>query len=163
MTGTVNGINVARADASPSNPEGITGQLCTWIRETDLAAVPEEIITRAKYLILDGLACGLVAAHLPWSEVAVKGVCNMESTGPCTVIGWGDKNMPPLAAALLNSTFIQGFELDDYHSAAPIHINAIVLPALFAAIETKSTQQQKTFSGIDLLKSYIVGCEVGPQ
>lgn len=31
------------------------------------------------------------------------------------------KNLGPLAAALLNSTFVQAFELDDYHSEAPLH------------------------------------------
>jgi aconitate decarboxylase len=56
-----------------------------------LADVPPEIVTRAKYLILDGLACGLVGAHLPWSETAVKAVFDMEpalAEGGSGVFGW---------------------------------------------------------------------------
>ena len=70
----------------------------------------------------------------------------------------------PLSAALLNSTFIQGFELDDWHSEAPLHSNAIVLPALFAAAEhAKALHASSKSSGIDFLLAYIIGCEVGPR
>ena len=31
-----------------------------------------------------------------------------------------------------NSSFIQGFELDDYHPLAPLHSNSIILPAMLA-------------------------------
>jgi len=34
---------------------------------------------------------------------------------------------------MLNSSFIQGFELDDYHPLAPLHSNSLVLPAMLAA------------------------------
>ena len=143
-----------------SNPDGITGKLCTWIHETRLSDIPREVIDRAKYLILDGIACALVAAHLPWSETAAKGIFKMEPTGTCTIIGWQDKKLSPLAAAILNSTFIQGFELDDYHSLAPLHSNSLLLPALFAAAES---EVGTVFSGADLLRAYVVGCEVGPR
>lgn len=147
--------------ATPSsNPQGYTGRLSHWIHEVSIKDVPEEITTRAKYLILDGIACGLVATHLPWSETAARGVFKMEPEGQCTVIGWGGKKLSPLAAALLNSTFIQGFELDDYHSVAPLHSCSILIPALFAAVESNSRQ---IFSGQDFLKAFIVGCEVGPR
>jgi hypothetical protein len=38
------------------------------------------------------------------------------------------------SAAVLNSSFIQGFELDDYHPLAPLHSNALVLPAMLTPI-----------------------------
>ena len=65
----------------------------------------------------------------------------------------------PLSAALLNSTFIQGFELDDWHSEAPMHLNSIILPALFAA----ATKAKSTISGSSFLLAYLVGLEVGPR
>ncbi|KIW96317.1 uncharacterized protein Z519_03386 [Cladophialophora bantiana CBS 173.52] len=157
----------------PSKPDGITGQLCNWITRTKLSAIPDHIIERAKYLILDGVACALVAAHLPWSETAVKGVCTMEPSGvgQCTLIGWGkEKKLPPLAATILNSTFIQGFELDDYHSKAPLHSNALLIPALLASVEAAPSSPAATnshdtsiSSGANFLLAYIVGCEVGPR
>jgi aconitate decarboxylase len=72
----------------PSVPEGATGKLCTWIESVTMSDIPAKIQTRAKYLILDGLACALVGAHLPWSETAVRAVLDMESPGNCTIIGY---------------------------------------------------------------------------
>ncbi|KAF2167095.1 hypothetical protein M409DRAFT_22529 [Zasmidium cellare ATCC 36951] len=144
----------------PSNPSGQTGQLANWIHSTKISDIPPEVLERAKYLILDGIACSFVAAHLPWSEIAAKAIFKMDPQGQCTVIGWGDRKLPPLSAALLNSTFGQGFELDDYHSRAPLHSNSLLLPALFAASEAEEGDK---FSGLDFLKAYVVGCEVGPR
>ncbi|EXJ55029.1 uncharacterized protein A1O5_12768 [Cladophialophora psammophila CBS 110553] len=144
-----------------SNPSSITGKLSTWIHDTTISSIPDDVVRRAKYLILDGIACGLVAAHLPWSEVAARAIFDMEPEGQCTIIGWGgSKKLSPLAASILNSTFIQGFELDDYHSTAPLHSCSILLPALFAAAEAETS---RVFSGQDYLKAFIVGCEVGPR
>lgn len=147
--------------SQPSNPAGVTGKLCNWIDSTDLSSIPSEVVTRAKYLILDGIACALVGAHLPWSETAANAIFKMEPQGSCTVIGWGaDRKLSPLAAALLNSTFIQGFELDDYHSVAPLHSNSILIPALLSTTELPFADK---YTGKDFLLAYIVGCEVGPR
>ncbi|KIV79203.1 hypothetical protein PV11_06774 [Exophiala sideris] len=152
----------ATSSTEVSDPSGVTGKLCTWIHDTTTDNIPAEVLERAKYLILDGIACGLVAAHLPWSETAARGVFNMEPEGQCTVIGYGGKKLSPIAAAVLNSAFIQGFELDDYHSLAPLHSCALLLPALFAAAEATSTATQ-TFTGKDFLRAFVVGCEIGPR
>ena len=74
-----------------------------------------------------------------------------------------------MSAALINSTFIQGFELDDWHSEAPLHSNSIIIPSLFAAIPTlikSSTHQistKPTISGENFLLAYLTGLEVGPR
>ncbi|KAF7550959.1 hypothetical protein G7Z17_g5356 [Cylindrodendrum hubeiense] len=149
---------------STDTPRPVTRELCEWISSLSLSDIPTEKVTRVKYLILDGLACALIAARLPWSEAAVKGVLTMESSGRCGIIGW-DKKTGPLAAALLNSTFIQGFELDDYHSGAPIHSSSIVLPTLLAAVEhcDVSTDEQPLVGGAEFLLAAIVGYETGPR
>lgn len=70
------------------DPSGPTGKLCLWIDSVSLSQIPQSIKTRAKYLILDGLACALVGAHLPWSEKAANAILDMESPGKATVFGW---------------------------------------------------------------------------
>ena len=67
---------------------------------------------------------------------------------------------------MLNGTFIQGFELDDYHQSAPLHSNAIVLPALLAAAQYNNrgtTSAKSQVTGADFLLATIVGYEVGPR
>jgi aconitate decarboxylase len=67
-----------------------------------------------------------------------------------------------MAATLLNSTFIQGFELDDFHGDAPLHSNnSIVLPALFAAVQHTSTEISGPIDAPTFLLATIVGCETG--
>ena len=73
------------------------------------------------------------------------------------------QNISPLAAALLNSSFIQGFELDDWHSEAPLHSNSIILPSLFAAAESLKKKHGEKISGSAFLLAYLVGLEIGPR
>ena len=108
------------ATASPTDPNGPTGRLASWLAGLRIDDIPPEVRERAKYLTLDGLACAIVGAQLPWSRIAVDAVSRLEGAGNSTLIGWGRKISAP-AAALLNGTFIQGFELDDYHPLAPLH------------------------------------------
>lgn len=129
----------------------------------ELDDIPDQVRTRAKYLILDGLACGFVGAHLPWSETAVQSMLNLEPTqGNASLIGWGGRKVTALTAALLNGTFIQGFELDDWHSEAPLHSNSIILPALLAATQQANAHaSHSTTSGRGFLLAAIIGYETG--
>lgn len=81
-------LSVTAADSRATAPDGPTGKLCHWVHSLSLEDVPKEAQARAKCLILDGIACLLVGAHLPWSETAAKGVLGMEGSGTCTVFGW---------------------------------------------------------------------------
>ena len=134
-----------------------TTTLSTWLAELTWDAVPERVRERAKHLVLDGIACGLVGAQLPWSRIAVDGVTALEGKGSATVIGWGRTISPP-AAVLLNGTFIQGFELDDFHPLAPLHSSSLVLPSLLATAELLGAA-----SGTDFLLGVVAGYEVGPR
>ncbi|MFC0434033.1 MmgE/PrpD family protein [Kutzneria buriramensis] len=134
-----------------------TTTLSNWLADLTWDAVPPTTRTRAKHLVLDGLACALIGAQLPWSRIAVQGVTSFEGNGSGTVIGWGRTISPP-AAALLNGTFIQGFELDDFHPLAPVHSCSIVLPSLLATAELLGG-----VSGKDFLLGVVAGFEVGPR
>lgn len=148
----------------PTDPAGVTGQLAGWLSDLAYDQIPETARERAKYLTLDGIGCALFGARLPWSARAVKVLTELEPSGgqdpasSCRVIGWGLRTTAP-TAALLNSTFIQGFELDDYHPWGPLHSASIVVPALFAAID----RERKSVTGRDFLVSAIAGYEVGPR
>ncbi|KAH7313219.1 hypothetical protein BKA65DRAFT_530322 [Rhexocercosporidium sp. MPI-PUGE-AT-0058] len=129
----------------PPNPTGPTGLLSLWLSSLTPSDILETIKTRAKYLLLDGVGCALVGAHLPWSEKAAKVHLGLERFGgTCDVVGW-EKKFTPLLVALVNGTFIQGFELDDWHSDAPVHSNAIIIPSLFSAAAAQN--QSSTSNG----------------
>ena len=147
---------------SVSDPHGPTGELCNWATEIQLSDIPRDVQNRAKLIVLDGLGCGLVGAHLPWSEIAVNAILELEPPGACSLIGW-DRSLGGAAATLLNSTFIQGFELDDWHPNAPLHSAAVIVPALLAAIEHVENVDKCSVSGASMLLAIIIGFEVGPR
>ncbi|GBG39949.1 MmgE/PrpD family protein [Mycobacterium montefiorense] len=141
-----------------TDPAGPTGRLATWVAGLTLDDVPPDVRARAKYLLLDGLGCALVGAQLPWSRVATSAVLGLEGPGDTVVIGTGHTIGAP-AAAVLNGTFIQGFELDDFHPLAPLHSCSLLIPAL---LSTASVRPQST-PGAEFLLGAIAGFEVGPR
>jgi 2-methylcitrate dehydratase PrpD len=141
--------------APATDPEGPTGALATWVHDLSLDDVPAAVVDRAKHLILDGLGCALIGSQLPWSRVATEAVLDIDGIGDTTVIGTGRTAAPP-AATLLNSTYIQGFELDDFHPLAPLHSCSLVVPALLSTVSSGT-------AGADFLLAAITGFEVGPR
>lgn len=145
--------------ALPStDPAGPTGLLCNWLADFELGQATASAREHAKALTLDGIACAIVGAQLPWSRTAANIVQKFEGTGDRTIVGWGTKTSAP-GAALLNGTFIQGFELDDFHPLAPLHSASLVLPALWAVAEGLPGR----VSGRQFLEAAMVGYEVGPR
>ncbi|GAA92544.1 immune-responsive protein [Aspergillus luchuensis IFO 4308] len=144
-----------------STDSSVTRTLSTWLEELTPDSIPIEIRTRAKYQILDGLACALLGARLPWSVKAHDAITAIEGRGKCTVIGWNE-TLTPSAAALLNSTFLQGFEIDDVHIEAPIHTCSVVLPAVLAAAEQEHSSNTPV-SGSALITALVAGYETGPR
>ncbi len=100
----------------------------------------------------------MVGAQLPVSRIGVEGLTAIDPAGPAALIGWGEKTTSPQSAAMLNSSFIQGFELDDFHPEAPLHSNSLVVPAMLAAVPHLGR-----VSGERLLLGAILGYETGPR
>jgi aconitate decarboxylase len=65
------------SETHKDDPPGVTAELCQWIHSLKLEDIPKAVRTRAKYLILDGLACGLTGARVPWSEHAAKAIWSL--------------------------------------------------------------------------------------
>ncbi|KAK0647813.1 Cis-aconitate decarboxylase [Lasiodiplodia hormozganensis] len=141
--------------------DGTTEQLARWIAGLKADDVPPRVLDRAKHLILDGIGCGLVGARVPWSDKMLHAVSAYEPDGPCSVIGT-TKRFGPLAAAILNGSFVQATELDDYHSGAPLHSASIVVPALLAGAESINAAGARV-TGRDLLLAAVAGFETGPR
>lgn len=135
-----------------------TKALANWVSRLRADDIPPTVLERAKYLLLDGIGCALVGAQLPWSRIAVEAALEFEGAGSEPIIGWGRTASAP-AAALLNGTFIQGFELDDYHPTAPVHTASLLVPSLLAGAGVADT----TVTGVDLLTAAVVGFEVAPR
>ena len=79
------------ARAHCSAPDGVTGKVCNWVDSVQLQMVPADIQTRVKHLVLDGMACLMTGAKLPWSKEAGEALLDIDGSGQhgdCTIFGW---------------------------------------------------------------------------
>ena len=97
--------------------------------------IPEEVRARLKLLMLDSLGCALFGADLEWSRILRRTLAAVDTSQGATLWGTAERLSAP-HAALVNGTAVQGFELDDVHRQGVLHVGAVTLPALFAAVET---------------------------
>src|ERR1700726_4612241 len=88
--------------AAPTDPEGPTGRLATWLARTKIQDIPSSVRERAKYLLLDGIACALVGAQLPVSRKGVESITALDNAGTSLLIGWDGRGTSAPSAAMLN-------------------------------------------------------------
>jgi len=120
--------------------------------------IPAEVRARLKLLMLDSLGCALFGTGLEWCQILRRTLAAVDTSRGATL--WGtDERLSAPHAALVNGTAVQGFELDDVHRQGVLHVGAVTLPALFAAVETMADKP----TGRDLLRAAVAGYEVGPR
>jgi 2-methylcitrate dehydratase PrpD len=134
-------------------------RLAEFAANFKLTDVPEEVVARAKAIILDGLGCGLFGANLKWTQILAGVIKQLEPHGGQASIWGRGETASAVNAALINGTMIQGYELDDANPAS-IHSCAAVLPAVFAATEYIGADN---VDGEKLLTAIIAAFEVGPR
>lgn len=86
---------ISKETKAYNSSNGVTSQLCTWIASLQLDDIPDSVRTRAKYLFLDGIACALVGARVPWSQKAFDAMTAFEERGKHVVIGYEEVFLPP--------------------------------------------------------------------
>ena len=119
--------------------------------------IPAEVRERIKLLILDSLGCAIYGANLEWCRILRETLEALDTSRTTSV--WGtEKKLSSPHAALVNGTQVQGFELDDVHRTAVLHVGAVTLPALIAVAES-----HMQLSGRDFLTAAVAGYEIGPR
>lgn len=142
-------------DATTDNP--YTRGIAEFVSGLRYEAIPDDVKSRVKLLMLDSLGCALYGADLEWCRILQKSLSAVDTTRACSVWGTNQKLSAP-HAALVNGTAVQGFELDDVHRAGVLHVGAVVLPALIAVTELKPGM-----SGKEFLTAAVAGYEIGPR
>jgi aconitate decarboxylase len=144
--------------AEHGNNENVhTRRLAEFVSHLTYEQIPAEVRERIKLLILDSLGCAIYGANLEWCRILRR---TLETLDPArTTSIWGtDARLSSPHAALVNGTQVQGFELDDVHRKAVLHVGAVTLPALIAVAESHAQ-----LSGRDFLTAAVAGYEVGPR
>lgn len=137
-----------------SNQETAAQRLAQFIRGLEFSDIPAAAVARCRDLLLDQLGCQLIGSIMPWNQPAYRFVKENKSGGPARIVKTGER-VPLDDAVLVNGTFAQGCELDDYYDQGGGHPGAASVPVILALAE------KQPVSGRDLIIAMVAGCEVG--
>jgi aconitate decarboxylase len=132
-----------------------TRPLSEFVSQVSYDEFPAGVVHQAKRSVLDSLACGLFGSHQAWSQ-ALVGILSPPRGDGAVVWGWPGQ-LSAADAALATGTFIHGFELDDLHKEAALHVSAVTLPATLGLAQVAETP----VSGRDLITAQVAGYEAG--
>src|ERR1700733_6315785 len=134
---------------------GVTSQPAEFCPSIKLASLPPEVVTRARFLVLDLVGNIVRARHDAESTTSfVSTVRAMGmATGNAGVFGDAAPHTPA-GAAFLNGALAHSLDFDDTHAPGSLHPGAPVIPAALAAGEMVGA------SGADVLAAIIAGYEV---
>lgn len=131
----------------------LSSRLAAFGAGFSLDAVPDDIRTRAKHLILDALGIAVACTQWDFARVTLAGLRELAgSGGDVPVIGHG-QSLPLRDAVAMNALLVHGLDYDDTHPAGVIHATTSVLPAALGLATRLGS------SGQDLLAAYILGME----
>jgi 2-methylcitrate dehydratase PrpD len=134
-----------------------TRKIAEFVSHLTYEQIPAEVRERIKLLILDSLGCAIYGAHLEWCRILRQTLESLDATRTTTI--WGTEHRLSSAhAALVNGTQVQGFELDDVHRTAVMHVGAVTLPPVIAIAESHAK-----LSGRECLTAAVAGYEIGPR
>jgi 2-methylcitrate dehydratase PrpD len=127
-------------------------QYAAGLRYDDL---PEEVVVRAKEVIIDTVAAAICGADLPWSRIVTAYARRIGPGGSSYILGAGAPSVQAPAAALANGALAHGFELDSLtRPGAGVHPGATALPPALAVA------QQQGAGGRALITALVAGNEV---
>ncbi|WAP54570.1 MmgE/PrpD family protein [Streptomyces sp. S465] len=140
---------------------GIAYRMGRFAAGLTLESIPEEVVERARYLLLDAVGLAFVSADRDFVETAAAAVgpgsaAGAAAGGNCPVLGRPER-LEPRDAAVLNGVLIHGLDFDDTHIASVTHVTASALPAALAAAV------QADRGGDELLAAYVLGIEVAAR
>jgi aconitate decarboxylase len=134
-----------------------TRGLASFIAGLRFEQLPPEVVARAKLLVLDAFGCGVFGSLPDHSRILVATLAKLDPSTACGVWGTRQRLSAP-HAALANGSLVQGFELDDAHARASVHVTSGALPALMAIAETRPGIGGKT-----LIAAMVAACETSSR
>jgi aconitate decarboxylase len=144
-------------DAHAGTNNVYTRAIAEFVSQLTYEKIPADVRERIKLLMLDSLGCAIYGANLEWCRILRGTLERLDATRTTSI--WGtDARLSSDHAALVNGTQVQGFELDDVHRKAVLHVGAVTLPALIAVAESHAR-----LSGRDFLTAAVAGYEIGPR
>jgi 2-methylcitrate dehydratase PrpD len=130
----------------------ITRNLVKFCGKVDVDRLPEEVVDRCKYLLLDFLGVAMRGQQMDSTHAMLEFAVAHGCAGHAAVIGTSLR-LNPSYASLVNGAAAHSLELDDVVNEASLHPGTVIFPVVLAlGSEVKA-------SGKEILGAAIVGYE----
>lgn len=132
----------------------LTSELAEFATALRIESISEEVIDKARQLILDAVGVALGAsADVDSSGPIRDAITSISGDGRATVIGH-DRMLAAAPAAFINASYVHSLDFDDTHRAGSVHPGASVIPTVLALAE------QEGGSGRDVVAAIVAGYDV---
>jgi 2-methylcitrate dehydratase PrpD len=132
--------------------KGHTSVLAEYLSKLSFDTLPEKVIKKAKYLLLDYIGYTISSYKEDAAEIIVSVISKIGGKPESTVLGYGVKTSC-LLAAFANGAMAHMTELDDTHTPTMSHPGDTVISAALALGEREG------ISGKELLTAIVAGYE----
>ena len=133
-----------------NNSISIAEKYAEWASSLSINDIPEEVKDRLKVVVMDSLGLMASAKNEPYVQSLIGA---LQDDGDCSVIGH-NKKLSPFNAAIINGTAVHGEDFDDTFEGTPVHVGAVMVPAMLATV------QAKNLSGTEFLRGLAIGSEL---
>jgi len=128
----------------------IAEEFADWAHKLAVQAIPGNLALHFRRIIVDCAGLMIAARHADYVESALTA---RDGSGPCTAIGHNG-GFSLSDAALISGMAVHGEDFDDTFEGTPVHVGAVIVPAVLAVAEAFGK------SGEDVLKGLAVGGEL---
>ena len=130
-----------------------TGELVSFARRLDPAALSDPALHQASRCVLDVVGVAIAGTRTPMTQISARFASEQFGAGKATVIG-SRRPLSVAGAAWVNGNAASALDLDDGHRLAMGHPGAVVIPAALAVAEVTGV------SGREFLAAIVAGYEV---
>jgi len=131
----------------------LTKRLAEFVHDTSFNNIPQDVVTKSKYSILDWIGCTLAGKSDESSRVIIEYVKEFNGKRQATVIGTNIKTDIE-HAALANGVISHALDFDDYHGKTVIHATTASLPSILSIAEHRSS------CGEDIMTAFILSVDI---
>ena len=122
----------------------------SWATNLKVEDIPKTVIDKLNIIVMDSIGLMVSAKNEDYIKSLVDA---LNENGNCSLVGH-NKKISAFNAAIINGTAVHGEDFDDTFEGTPVHVGAVMVPAMLAAT------QAKNLSGEDFLKGLAIGSEL---
>ena len=134
-----------------------TRRLVDFLHGLRPESLPDEVLDRARYFLLDYLAVAIRGSREDSARAVQRMVQRTGAAGCATVLGTPIRTLPALAA-FANGTASHGIEQDDTHGGGSIHLGTTMFSVALALAETMPETSSEEF-----LTAVVAGYEMAAR